>query len=249
MDAKLPGPSSVHSETGEIAEVPAEVPAPPPIRLGNYEVIRIRSNQLGKGGFGSVLIGKDTRTNDAVAVKIVEINDKSMKYIEREYRLLKACKHKNIIEVFHIQATNIDLFIVMEYCRAGNLNQYVEKNSITYERCVTFLEDITMAVDFLHNEKHVYHRDIKPDNVLISDAIIAKLADFGLAKEYRVSSSIDSGSVVGTPYWMPPEMTQDRSKYDLAVDIFPLGLLFHAMVSLLLKGGSLQPINGEYPET
>ena len=246
MEPELPGPSSIHSENGEMTEVPA----PRLIRLGKYEVINSRSNRLGKGGYGSVFIGKVTRTNDAVAVKIVEINEKTRKYIDRENKLLKACKHKNIIGVFHIQPSKTELFIVMEYCRGGNLNQYVESNSITYERCVSFMQDITMAVDFLHNEKKVYHRDIKPDNVLISDATVAKLADFGLAKEYYIaSSSAAPGSIVGTPPWMPPEMTRDPSRYDFSVDIFPLGLLFFAMVTLLPKLGTLEPIKGEYLAT
>ena len=246
MEAELPGPSSIHSEKGGTAEVPE----PPSIRLGDYEVIRIRSNRLGKGGYGSVFIGKDTRTNDEVAVKIVEIDKQSMKHIDRECKILKACKHKNIIEVLHIQATDTELFIVMEYCRAGSFNQYVEKNSITYEKCVCFMEDITTAVDFLHNKKNVYHRDIKPDNVLIDDETVAKLADFGLAKECNVSASATSGSAVGTPHWMPPEMTQGRSKYDLSVDIFPLGLLFHAMLCCLANGsGRLQAITGQYSDT
>ena len=242
MEAELPGPSPLCSEREM-----TEVRAPPPIRLGDYEVIRSRSNRIGKGGYGSVFIGKNTRTDDAVAVKIIEIDEDTMKYIDRESRLLKTCKHKNIIEVFDIQPTKTELFIIMEYCSAGNLNQYVEKNSITYERCVSFMEDITEAVDFLHNKKKVYHRDIKPDNVLISDAHIAKLADFGLAKEFHVSVSFVTGSTVGTPSWMPPEMTEGHSEYGLTVDIFPLGLLFLAMVTLLQKGGKLQAITGEYP--
>ena len=208
METELPGPSSIRSEKGGIAEVPE----PASIRLGDYEVIRSLPNLLGKGGYGSVFIGKDTRTNDAVAVTIVEIDKQTMKHIDRECRLLKACKHKNIIEVFNIQAAGTELFIVMEYCRAGSLNQYVEESSITYERCVRFMEDITTAVDFLHNKKKVYHRDIKPDNVLIGDKTVAKLADFGLAKEYNVSSFAVSSSAVGTAHWMPPEMTQGRSK-------------------------------------
>ena len=235
----------------------AEVPTPHLIRLGDYEVCEnyednegSRSNWLGNGGYGSVFIGKDTRTNHEVAVKIVERSDKTKKYIDREFSLLHECKHNNIIEVFHMQLINTKFYIVMEYCRAGNLNQYVETNSITYERCVSFMEDITAAVNFLHNEEKVHHRDIKPDNVLISDATVAKLTDFGLAKKYYVTStSAVPGSVVGTPHWMPPEMNQHPSKYDFSVDIFPLGLLFHAMISLLPNRGRLQPIMGEYPGT
>ena len=236
---QVPSPSSIQLEERTITEVPAL----PPIRLGDYEVSS-RSNRLGKGGYGTVFIGKNTLTNDAVAVKVVEINENTLKYIDRESKLLHACKHKNIIEVFHIQPKNNKLYIVMEYCSAGNLNQYVETNSITCETCVSFMEDITTAVNFLHNEAKVYHRDIKPDNILISDAIVAKLADFGLAKEFRVSSSVASGSAVGTFHWMSPEMVQGHSKYGFAVDIFPLGLLFLAMVTLLPKRGDLQAITG-----
>ena len=231
------------------SKIEAEVLASPPIPLGDYEVINSRSNRLDKGGFGTVFIGKDTRTDDPVAVKIVEINDKNTKYLDRENRILKGCRHKNIIDVFDIQITKTAMYIVMEYCSAGNLNQYVEKNSLTYERCVSFMEDMTAAVNFLHKKKKVYHRDIKPDNVLISDTTVAKLADFGLAKEFSVSSSFAPGSVCGTKYWMPPEMTQENIKYNFAVDIFPLGLLFLAMVTLLPKRGNLQAITGEYPDT
>ena len=207
------------------------------------------SFRIGRGGYGKVFRGKDTRwpTDNAVAVKEVEKNERTEKYIDRERRLLNCCKHKNIVEMFDIQEQNNAMYIVMEYCWVGNLNQYVETNLLTYEMCFSFMKDLTMAVDFLHNERNVYHRDIKPDNVLIGDALVAKLADFGLAKEYYVaSSSAEPGSFAGTFPWMPPEMHKKPIKYDYAVDIFPLGLLFFAMVTLLPERGTLHPITGEY---
>ena len=180
-------------------------------------------------------------------MKIVEIDNTTEKFIDREYKLSRDCKHKNIVDVFYTKVIKPKLYIVMEYCSAGSLSQYVKQNSITFRRCVSIMEDVTAAVEFLHNEKKVYHRDIKPDNVLISDASVAKLADFGLAKVYDVSYSIDYGSAVGTRYWKPPEMTKKDRKYGFTVDIFPLGLLFHAMVTLLPNRGNLVPITGEYP--
>ena len=183
-------------------------------------------------------------------MKVVEIDSTTETFADREDKLSIDCKHKNIVDVFYTKVIKPKLYIVMEYCRAGSLSQYVKENSIKFRRCVSIMEDVTAAVEFLHNEKKVYHRDITPANVLISDASVAKLADFGLAKVYvNVSYSVDDGSAVGTRYWKPPEMSQRNRRYGFTVDVFPLGLLFHAMIILLPNKGNLVPITGEYPGT
>ena len=239
-------------QAGDPAHLPtrsneAQVQREDPIDLGDYEVICSRPNRLGTGGFGRVYKGRNTITNNDIAVKVIEISDKTRGYIKRENDLLRECHHENIIQLFHSATKSSTAYIVMEYCRQGNLNKFVNTNSINFEQCISFIVNVAAAIKYLHMVLLICHRDIKPDNILVSDANICKVADFGLAREFTGSTSFVTGSAVGTHSWLPPEVITDnnRIKYNLSVDIFPLGLLFLSMIRLLPNTGDLDAFKGE----
>ena len=118
----------------------------------------------------------------------------------------------------------------------------------TLKNDLGYMTDVAIAVKFLHG-KGVCHRDIKPTNILMKDdgdGSFAKLADFGLAREFDKSSSGATATArTGTIHWMAPEIpvTRVRCKYGLAVDIFSLGLLFLALV-LHKAGERLEAFTG-----
>ena len=255
-EREVPVISSTRANEGEIqTEDPAhsstrsheEDPAFAAILLGDYEVTCTQANQLGKGGFGRVFRGKRICDVTDIAVKIVDINRKTRTFIDREYCLMRECVHENIVKLFHFERKQSSAYFVMEYCRHGNLNKFMKGNSVTFEQGLNFMINIATAVRFLHEQRFICHRDIKPDNILVTDAIIAKLADFGLARDFNVSSYA-TGSAVGTHDWLPPEFIVEHglTRFYFSADIFPLGLLFMSMISLLQNTGFLTGFLGAF---
>ena len=134
----------------------------------------------------------------------------------------------------------------MEYCEKGNMKEYMQENEMSFEKCTSYFMNIVDAVRYLHCDKHICHRDIKPDNILATNnGQKVKLADFGLARIFAGSSSdatLTGG--VGTYGWLAPEMLKDdegNSSYSFPADIFALGLLFLAVLMALPEKTSIHP--------
>ena len=206
------------------------------ISLEHYKVKFTDENELGKGGFGVVWKGSDVRTKKPVAVKQLSKNTPGITvFIKRELRVLGECEHANIVKLLEKVEDDKSYFIIMEYCNKGDLDTFMKDRNVHFEECLGYMKDVATAVKSLH-DKNVCHRDIKPTNILIKDdgdGSFAKLADFGLAREFDGSSSGASATgKTGTLSWMAPEIpaTRVRGNYGLAVDIFSLGLVFLAIV-------------------
>ena len=224
----------------------------PPLDLGNYVVERSRQNCLGKGGFGRVFKGHRKETEEVVAVKEIERNNSTQKFIARELSFMRICTHENIVRFIDVKETPNFVFIIMEYCPQGNMNKFMLENEISFEKCTAFMMNVTDAIGYLHNEKDICHRDVKPDNVLVTNSgQCAKLADFGLARLFASSASAATGTGVGTQGWLAPETLKgddedDRSRFSPQSDIFSLGLLFLAMLLALPGKAHLLPYTGMY---
>ena len=220
----------------------------PPLDLGNYVVERSRQNLLGKGGFGRVFKGHHKQTEEDVAVKEIEKNYSTQKFIVRELSFMKSCAHENIVCFIDAKETQNLIFIIMEYCPQGNMDKFMWKNEVSFDKCTTFMMNVSDAIGYLHSEKEICHRDVKPDNVLVTcSGQTAKLADFGLARMFPSSASGLTGTGVGTYGWLAPEILtdgDDRSRYSFSSDIFSLGLLFLAMLLALPGKSHLLPYAG-----
>ena len=216
----------------------------------NYEVSCTEENELGAGGFGKVYRGTNTCTNKPVAVKqLARTNKENDNLVERELRSLKTCNHKNIVKFFEHVKDDKSFYFIMEYCRHRDLDKFMLDKHVCYKDCLGYMRDITGAVQYLH-EQEVCHCDIKPSNVLMADddsGCIVKLADFGLSRELRYTDSTSKESVTPnrcTRYWMAPEIS---GLYNLAVDIFSLGLLFLALMTHII-GKWLTAFSGMYSQ-
>ena len=192
----------------------------------SYEIKRKEENVLGKGGFGFVWLGKDTRTNEPVAVKQVQRNHQTEKFCDRELKCMKSCKHENIVKLLEFIVDDSSFYFVLELC-TGNLDDFVKDKHVDLRTSLFYMTHICAGVQCLHH-KRIAHRDLKPANVLVKNNIL-KVADLGLAKEFTDSFSEQTATGgVGTARWMAPELCVDASrvKYDESVDIFGLALLF-----------------------
>ena len=225
-------------------------PTEPPLDLGNYVVERSRQNLLGKGGFGRVFKGYHKETEEVVAVKEIEKNHSTQRFIVRERSFMQSCAHENIVRFIDEKETQNFIFMIMEYCPQGNMDKFMWENEISFEKCTAFMMNVSDAVGYLHSDKKICHRDIKPDNVLVtSSGKTAKLADFGLARLFARSGSVLTGTGVGTTGWQAPETLKgddDRSTFSPQSDIFSLGLLFLAMLLALPGKSHLLPYTGMY---
>ncbi|XP_033644729.1 serine/threonine-protein kinase pdik1l-B-like [Asterias rubens] len=184
---------------------------------------------VGEGAFGKVYRGKEKSSGKICALKVLA---GSISANQREIDALQQIPaHENIVKYIRLFFTeNQELCLVMEYCSGGTLNKYlVSHRELEPSRDLRFMRQIASAVAFLHRFG-VAHRDLKPDNILLSDNGTLKVADFGLAKIITDSKGGGNllgyymGTKCGTPYFTAPEVRSGH--YTVKSDVFSMGVIF-----------------------
>lgn len=177
---------------------------------------------LGRGAFGSVYRALKWSTGETVAIKQVRLADlpkSELNVIMQEIDLLKNLHHPNIVKYHGFVKTVENLYIILEYCENGSLHSICKNFGKFPENLVSlYTAQVLQGLLFLH-EQGVIHRDIKGANILTTKEGLVKLADFGVATK---AQGLTEGSVVGTPYWMAPEVIE-LSGATTASDIWSLG--------------------------
>lgn len=178
--------------------------------------------KIGEGSFGSVYRATDLRSGHDVAVKILPA-DSDMAPLQREIMILKQCNSPHIVRYFGTYVKDTDLWITMEYCNAGSVSDLMEAVGITLDEAhiAAICRSALRGLEYLHEQRKI-HRDIKAANIMLNDLGEAKLADFGVAARYSSTHS-KRNTVVGTPFWMAPEVIQ-MTDYDGLADIWSLGI-------------------------
>nr|POE82371.1 cytokinesis protein seph [Quercus suber] len=204
---------------------------PPPSKDGTAqmnakEVEGLKDYQLGncvgRGAFGSVYRALNWSTGETVAIKQIRLADlpkAELNVIMQEIDLLKNLNHPNIVKYHGFVKSKESLYIILEYCENGSLHSICKNFGKFPENLVSlYTAQVLQGLLFLH-EQGVIHRDIKGANILTTKEGLVKLADFGVATK---QSGLSEGSVVGTPYWMAPEVIE-LSGASTASDIWSLG--------------------------
>ncbi|KAL9068867.1 MAG: hypothetical protein Q9157_006371 [Trypethelium eluteriae] len=177
---------------------------------------------LGKGAFGSVYRALNWNTGETVAVKQVRLADlpkAELRVIMLEIDLLKNLNHSNIVKYHGSVKSAESLYIILEYCENGSLHSICKNFGKFPENLVAlYMSQVLHGLLYLH-EQGVIHRDIKGANILTTKEGLVKLADFGVATR---TTGLHEASVVGTPYWMAPEVIE-LSGATTASDIWSLG--------------------------
>ena len=177
---------------------------------------------LGKGAFGSVFRALNLGTGETVAVKQIKLADlpkSELRVITLEIDLLKNLDHPNIVKYKGFVQSSEALNIVLEYCENGSLHSISKNFGKFPENLVSlYMSQVLHGLLYLH-EQGVIHRDIKGANILTTKQGLVKLADFGVATR---TTTLHESSVVGTPYWMAPEVIE-LSGATTASDIWSLG--------------------------
>ncbi|GJN78431.1 hypothetical protein PLIIFM63780_001925 [Purpureocillium lilacinum] len=180
---------------------------------------------LGKGAFGSVYKAFNWSTGEAVAVKQIKLADlpkSELRMIESEIDLLKNLLHDNIVKYIGFVKSTDCLNIILEYCENGSLHSILKAYGKFPENLVgVYMTQVLQGLQYLHDQG-VIHRDIKGANILTTKDGTVKLADFGVSTSTLAGGQDKEAQVVGTPYWMAPEIIQ-LSGASSASDIWSVG--------------------------
>ncbi|XP_074005559.1 MAP/microtubule affinity-regulating kinase 3 isoform X8 [Numenius arquata] len=204
--------------------------------IGNYRLLKT----IGKGNFAKVKLARHILTGREVAVKIIDkaqLNPTSLQKLFREVRIMKILNHPNIVKLFEVIEKEKTLYLVMEYASGGEVFDYLVAHGRMKEKeARAKFRQIVSAVQYCH-QKHIVHRDLKAENLLLDADMNIKIADFGFSNEFTVGNKLDT--FCGSPPYAAPELFQGK-KYDgPEVDVWSLGVILYTLVS-----GSL-PFDGQ----
>ncbi|KAJ9473608.1 hypothetical protein DIPPA_22225 [Diplonema papillatum] len=190
-------------------------------------------NLLGQGSYGAVYAGLK-RDGTMMAVKCIELGnieeEEDVNALVNEIGVMKRLQHTNIVRYLGAKKdpTADILYIFLEYVPGGSLAAVIKKfGTLDNETARRYTKQVCFALGFLHG-KGIIHRDIKGDNILLTGDGIVKLADFGCSKNLlelqAKTHGVAAKSMVGTPYWMAPEVITNQEKgYTFTADIWSIG--------------------------
>ncbi|GBM00425.1 Serine/threonine-protein kinase 3 [Araneus ventricosus] len=178
--------------------------------------------KLGEGSYGSVYKALHKESGQVLAIKQVPV-DTDLQEIIKEISIMQQCDSLFVVKYYGSYFKGTDLWIVMEYCGGGSVSDIMRlrKKTLTEDEIATVLNDILKGLEYLHYRRKI-HRDIKAGNILLNNEGHAKLADFGVAGQLT-DTMAKRNTVIGTPYWMAPEVIQEIG-YDCVADIWSLGI-------------------------
>jgi hypothetical protein len=214
-----------------VPAAPGASAGPLPERLSGHKIL----GEIGSGGMGRVLLGRDEALGRTVAIKVLHsrfMNDPLLRSrFMQEARAMARLHHPNIVHIYHLGQPDEMPHFVMEYVEGASLTEAARPLSL--EQKVELMHKVILAVDFLHQHQ-VVHRDLKPGNVLVGTDMEPKVLDFGLAQQTDSSRRLTlAGEIMGTPDYFSPEQARGEQSLDARTDVFSLGILLYQ----LLTGG------------
>ncbi len=200
-----------------------------PERLGNFKILK----KLGQGGMGAVYLAHQENLDRKVALKVMAPQVASRPgFVERFYREARSMAkldHPNVVRGFDVGEDNGQHYVAMELIDGKSMQDWL--NELKVLSVGDALHVTIKAADALQHahDMSMIHRDIKPDNMLVTSKGVLKVSDLGLAKQVDEDNSMtQSGTGLGTPYYMPPEQARNAKHVDHRSDIYALGsTLYH----------------------
>ena len=191
----------------------------------------ILSKDIGEGYFGKVKLGIFKPTNEKYAIKIInkklmKIKMKKSKF--KEIDITKKFNHINVIYVYKVIDTPENYYIVMEYCKNGELFEYISKKErLDEDEASSFFYQIINGVEYIHS-KGIAHRDLKLENLLLTEDNIIKIIDFGLSHEFNGKDLLKTKC--GSPSYASPELIAQPFYDGFKSDIWCCGIILYAML-------------------
>ncbi|BBO74973.1 hypothetical protein DSCW_23900 [Desulfosarcina widdelii] len=213
--------------------------------FGRYEILQ----ELGRGGMGTVYLGRDPKINREVAIKTLEyaevepaeLPDVKNRFF-REAEAAGNLSHPNIVSIYDVGEEHDMAYIAMELLKGDNLTWVcIKGHLLPVPEVLAVMADVTAALDYAHTQG-VIHRDIKPANIMRLEDGRVKVTDFSIAHVMDASQT-RTGVVLGTPNYMSPEQV-DGKRLDGRSDLFSLGIVFYEMLSGTkpFKGDSMSAV-------
>ena len=219
--------------------------------LAHYKILQ----KIGSGGMGDVYLAEDTKLDRKVALKVLppelaESEERRARF-QREAKAIAALDHPNIVHVYSVEEAEGIHFITMQLVQGKTLTKLLPRSGFPLNKFFDLAIPLAGAVAAAHQEG-IMHRDLKPDNVMVTDDGRVKVLDFGLAKPTarlvgaRAESELPTvvktqeGVIVGTLNYMSPEQAQGKT-VDARSDIFSLGIVLYEMLT------GTRPFGGESP--
>jgi WD40 repeat protein/serine/threonine protein kinase len=217
--------------------------------IGQFKLL----HELGSGGCATVYLALDPNLGRPVAIKLphpflLALSSEQDRFIQ-EAKIVAVLRHQNIVEIYQVGGEGVHRYLVFEYCSAGSLAEWLERNksALCPRVCAGIMLSLARAIDHAH-QNGIVHRDVNPRNVLLSPLpagdgnedggpfpYLPKLSDFGLGTwldESRTAVRTQTGEVLGTLPYMAPEQTRaDVSSQLPAVDLYALGVMLYEMLA------------------
>lgn len=195
-----------------------------------YEILE----KIGEGGMAKVYKAKDHLLNRYVAVKVLKDefakNAEFVVKFKAEAAAAGSISHSNIVNIFDVGSEENVNYIIMEYVSGRTLKELIIQNGrLDYNRALDFGIQIAKALECAH-KNNIIHRDIKPQNILVTDDGLVKVTDFGIAKATNSVTITNTNKVIGSAHYFSPEQAKG-SVVDGRTDIYSLGIVLYEMVT------------------
>ena len=195
--------------------------------IGKYRLFGV----IGEGSFSIVKCGQHIFTGEPVAVKIVPKdrlrNPEDLQWLRQEVAVMKRLDHPGIVKLIDFLEDDSAFYMILEYCGGGELFDFIIKRTRVQEPLARRLfKQICLTIEYIHSQG-IVHRDLKPENLLLSQANVVKLIDFGLCS---TEISVPLTNRCGSPCYIAPETLVQSSYYGAPADVWALGVILYALV-------------------
>src|SRR6266700_4637632 len=244
------GPTSSSPSSFDVAATMRLIPVPPPSTpppsvasitkpapvsgeryIGKYRV----KGELGRGGMGAVYLAEQPGLGREVAIKelIQSADPVALRRFLQEAQVMARTSHPNLVQVHDMELQGNVNYLVLEFVKGRSLRDWMNQSQIPPPQVFAVMHGVLQALDYAHRHA-IVHRDMKPENVLISDEGDVKVADFGIARltddsAGPGSTATKTGTTVGTPQYMSPEQVAS-SKVDGRSDLYSAGIMFYELI-------------------
>ena len=204
------------------------------VRASSYQIhpnFIVCKKKIGRGSFSSVYQGLNITNQCRVAIKKIHTNNhhagKMEKYFQSEIEIMKSLEHPNILALYDVVYQTKYIYLILEYCEQGDLSKLMRaRGRFSEQQCQSYLTQLAEGLKYLY-QHNIFHRDLKPQNLLLTKEGTLKLTDFGFARIMHPDALAET--MCGSPLYMAPEILHYK-KYTIKSDLWSVGIILYQML-------------------